>query len=220
MSMNNKSVLIIGATGALGTQCLRALSKASTEIHVFCRTPSKLADTDKALCKSVIVGNARNAQDVEEALAESKADFVILATGNGTDVGKSDTREKTGTALAKAMKQPGLEKVKAVVISSHGAAETKIIVGFGIGMMIAYHLKHVMSDHTLQEAAFATVADRTLIVRPTALKDNKGGNKVVEFDGTKKGPSIEIDRSDVAAWICNQMTKPKFVGRKVCLTNA
>ena len=229
MSQNNdnmKSVLIIGATGALGLQCLRHVAEAPTvgHVHVLCRTPSKFSDTDKRLCDSVIVGNARDAQDVEKALVASKADYVILATGNGMDVTKSDTREKTGRALAKVMMQPPFRHVKAVVVSSHGAADTKVKVGFGIGMMISYHLRHVFSDHTLQEQAFQEheLARRTVIVRPTSLTDEKGGNKIVEFNGQKKGPSISIDRSDVAEWITNEISKTptSFHGRKVCLTNA
>ena len=224
MSQQNKSVLIIGATGALGLQCLRHFSEdpTITKLHVFCRTPSKLSHADKTLCDSVITGDARNSKDVESALVQSDADYVVLATGNGMDLGKSDTREKTGQALAKAMSQPALQHVKAVVVSSHGAADTKIKVGLGIGMMISHHLRHVLHDHTLQEQAFegSLLSERTLIVRPTALSDDKGGKKLVEFDGNKKGPSINADRSDVAAWITAEIAKSAFQGRKVCLTTA
>lgn len=224
MSFNEKSVLIIGATGALGLQFLRKFAEDPniTNVHVFCRSPSKLSDTDRRLCESIITGDARSASDIEKALIESKADYVVLATGNGADLRKTDTREKTGQALAQAMSKASLQHVKAVIISSHGAADTKIKVGMGIGMMISHHLRFVLADHTRQEGAFANLSKRTLIVRPTALSDNKGGHKIVEFDGTKKGPSINIDRSDVAAWVTKEVAKsPRaFLGRKVCLTSA
>ena len=220
MSINNKSVLIIGATGALGLQCIRHLSEEPTvtEIHVFCRNPSKLSDSDKRICDSIITGDARSAADVEKALAQSKADYVVLATGNGADLRKTDTRQKTGEALACVMSKPPFHHVKAVIVSSHGAAETKIKVGMGIGTIIAYHLRHVFADHTLQEKAFDGLMKRTLIVRPTALTDDKSGKTVVEFDGQKKGPSINIDRSDLAAWITKEISSD-FQGRKVCLTS-
>ena len=224
MTHQNKSVLIIGATGALGLQCLRHFAEepSISNLHVFCRSPSKLSSTDKSLCDSIITGDARNPLEVERAIMQSNADYVILATGNGMDLRKSDTREKTGQALAKAMNQPALQHVKAVIVSSHGAADTKIKVGMGIGLMISYHLRHVLKDHTLQEQAFEGLASRTLIVRPTALSDNKGGKKLVEFDGNKKSPSINADRSDVAAWITTEISKnaASFEGRKVCLTTA
>ena len=221
---NNKSVLIIGATGALGLQFLRHLAEepAIHSIHALCRNPSKLSSSDRALCDSVVTGNARDPKDVEKALVQSKANYVILATGNGADVGKSDTREKTGQALACVLHKVEFQNVKAIVVSSHGAADTKIKVGFGIGMLIAYHLRYVLADHTLQEKAFEGLEDRTLIVRPTALSDDKGGKKVVAFDGAKKGPSINIDRSDVAVWVTKEISKDEstFQGRKISLTSA
>jgi NAD(P)-dependent dehydrogenase (short-subunit alcohol dehydrogenase family) len=222
MTIENKSVLIIGVTGGMGLQLLRHLAEESSvsEIHALCRNPDKLAQSDKRLCDSIVTGDAKNPPDVEKALIKSKATYVILATGNGMDVSKSDTREKTGQALAKVVAKPQFGHVKVVVVSSHGAADTQIKVGFGIGLMISHHLRHVLSDHTRQEEAFEGLAKRTLIVRPTALSDDKGGKVLVEFDGNKKGPSINADRSDVAAWITEQIAASDFKGRKVCITTA
>ena len=224
---NKKSVLIIGATGSLGLQLLRHIAKEASieEVHVMARTPSKLDAVDRSLVTSVEKGNARNTIDIEKALRATKANYVILATGNGHDVSKSDTREVTGHALAKVMKQEEFDHVQAIIMSSHGASETKVIVGFGIGMLLSFYLRHVFGDHTRQEAQFdnSTLKNRTLVVRPTSLTDDKAIDNVdaiVEFDGTKKSPSISIDRSDVAAWVTREITtKPAIVGRKVCLTN-
>ncbi|CAB9515621.1 nad-dependent epimerase dehydratase [Seminavis robusta] len=227
MTTGNKSVLIIGATGALGLQLLRHLAKNSSigEVHVMARTPSKLESADRALAASVQKGNARDANDVETALRNSKANYVILATGNGHDVSKSDTREATGRALALVLKKPEFSNIQAVVMSSHGVAETNVIIGFGLGMLLAYYLRHVFVDHEKQEAEFDSLTERTLVVRPSGLSDDKAIENldyIVEFDGIKKGPSINIDRSDVAAWVTREIASSKaFIGgRKVCLTNA
>lgn len=224
MPNNTKSVLIIGATGALGLQIIRHVAEEPTvsELHVFCRNPSKLSESDKRVCDSIITGDARRALDIERAIAQSKADYVVLATGNGADVRKTDTRQKTGEALAHVMRKPAFRNVKAVIVSSHGAGDTKIKVGMGIGMMIAHHLRHVLADHTLQEKAFDDLMDRTVIVRPTALTDDKSGKDLVEFDGNQKGPTINIDRSDLAAWISREISADPadFCGRKLSLTSA
>lgn len=222
MSITTKSVLIIGATGAMGLQILRHCAQNSNieQVHVFCRTPSKLSEADKKLCSSILTGDARNSQDVEKAMRESQANYVILATGNGADLKKTTTREKTGQALAATMAKPEFQKVNAVIVSSHGSAETKIIIGLGLGWLLEQHLKHILDDHTEQEKAFTNLMTRTLIVRPTALSDNKGGAKIVEFDGTKKGPSINIDRSDVAEYITGAIAHMNFTSGKVCITNA
>ena len=231
MTMNNnskKSVLIIGATGALGLQLLRHMAEQSSinEVHVMARDPSKLEAKDAALTKTVQKGNAREARDIERALLATRANYVILATGSGNDTSKSDIREATGRALASVLVKPNFSQVQCVVMSSHGASETKVIVGFGIGKFVEYHLRHVFDDHTKQEAQFdvKSLKERTLIVRPTSLTDDKPAKSldfVVEFDGCKKGPSINVDRSDIGEWVAREIsTKPAIVGRKVCLTNA
>ncbi|KAL7564623.1 hypothetical protein ACA910_009313 [Epithemia clementina (nom. ined.)] len=228
-SSSSKSVLIIGATGGLGQQCLHHLSQEvlAPKIHILCRNPTKLSKSQQAMCASIVLGDARQQQDVERALVGSQADYVFLITGSGSDLSKkaNSIRQVTGQALAETLKKSAFQHVKAVVVSSNGAGGSKIIVGLGIGAMISRHLRHVMKDHDLQELAFADLMDRTLIVRPTSLTDDKGGKELVEFGDEEKGPSINADRSDVAAWICTQVfhSNPKSsspFGRKVNLTNA
>lgn len=228
ISQNNskKSVLIIGATGALGLQLLRHIAKEPSvqEVHVMARNPDKLQTSDRTLVTSVQKGDARNAKDVEHALRTTEANYVILATGNGNDTSKSDTREATGRALATVLAKNDFTHVQAIIMSSHGAAETKVIVGFGIGKLVEFHLRHVFRDHTEQEAQFDELQKRTLVVRPTSLTDDKPINDldaIVEFDGQKKSPTINVDRSDIAAWVTREIaTKSAIGGRKVCLTNA
>eukprot|EP00980_Cylindrotheca_fusiformis_P016366 scaffold4879_cov57-Cylindrotheca_fusiformis.AAC.1 len=141
---NQKSVLIIGATGNLGLELLRHAAKDSKidEVHVMARTPSKLDAADRSLVTSIEKGNARDTNDIEHALRKTKANYVILATGNGKDVSKSDTREATGRALAMALQKEEFSQVQAIVMSSHGASETKVVVGFGIGKLISFYLRH------------------------------------------------------------------------------
>ncbi|KAL3912185.1 MAG: hypothetical protein SGARI_001288 [Bacillariaceae sp.] len=212
-SINKKSALIIGATGALGLQLLRHLAKDPQvdEVHVMARTPSKLDLNDRVLATSVQKGNAREPKDIEQALRAcgTAITHVILATGNGHDLSKSDTREATGRALATVLIKPEFHHVQAVVMSSHGAGETKVIVGMGIEQF---------------DTAKGNLKRRTLVVRPSSLTDDKPLNDlkgIVEFNGTKKGPTINIDRSDVAAWVTREVaTKKTIGGRKICLTNA
>ena len=226
---SKKSVLIIGATGSLGLQLLRHIAKESykiDEVHVMARNPNKLDKADRSLVNSIEKGNARDTHDIEQALRKTKANYVILATGNGHDVSKTDIREATGRALATVLQNDEFKDVQAIIMSSHGAAETKVIVGFGIGMLISFYLRHVFGDHTRQEAQFQTpsLEKRTLVVRPPSLTDDKALNDlkyVAEFDGLTKSPSISVDRSDIAAWVTREIaTKPAISGRKVCLTNA
>jgi hypothetical protein len=208
-----------------GLQCIRHLAGEPSiqSIHALARAPSKLSASDKALCKTVHTGDALVAHDVEQALAVTKANYVLLATGNGANLGKTDTRQMTGKILATVLCKPAFEHVKVIVISSNGAGGSVIKVGMGIGMLVSTHLRHVLRDHTLQEQEFSTLMDRTLIVRPTSLSDGKAGKVLVEFGDKDKGPTINADRADVAQWITQEISKggsAAFRNRKVNLTSA
>lgn len=214
-----KSVLVLGATGKTGIECIRELSGHSSkpQIHAFCRDPSKLNNNDKALCASIVEGNARKEADIERALSKSKADVVVVSLGNGESVKKNDIRTTSGQALAAVMKKPDFKHVQALIVSSTGAGSSRIIVGFGIGKLISFHLRHVLNDHSGQEMAFAPaeLKKKTTIVRATALTDNKATGKLVTFGDLDKSPSIETNRVDLAKWITNEICNSGNIFGKV-----
>ena len=218
----SQSILLIGATGRSGYQILHQLLVNSTKpkVHVFCRDPTKLAPEYHKRCASVYQGDARSAKDIEHAIAASDADIVIVAIGNGDNLKKTDTRTANAQALATVMKQPGMEHVKAVVVSSTGAGPTEIIVGMGIGKLIEHHLRHILRDHDGQEAAFldSGLGDRTVIIRPTSLTDGKATGKIIEFGNKVKSPTIKIDRGDVAVYVVKEACGGSFRGKAVNIT--
>lgn len=217
------SILVIGASGRTGQECLRQLAQhpAKPALHAFCRDASKMDPQDAKLCQSIVTGNARSEQDLYNALDTTNADTVIVSIGNGDDTSKTDIRTASARALVNVLtKNPQFEHVRVLVVSSTGAASSDIIVGFGIGKLISFHLRHVLADHTGQEAAFQSIQDRTVIVRPTALTDKKATGKLVEFGDKDKSPSIETDRSDLASFIVQEILGEtrKFGGRAVNVT--
>lgn len=220
MSTSNKqqSILLIGATGRSGNEILKQLLANNTKpkVHAFIRDPSKLEPEYKDKCASIFKGDARSPSDIERALTESNADLVIVAVGNGDDTGKSDIRTTNAQAVATAMEQPGMESVNAIVLSSFGAGPTQVKVGFGIGKLIEYQLRHVFKDHDGQESAFLDngLADRVMIVRPTSLTDGKANGKIIEFGDSEKAPSINIDRGDVGVFVAKEACSIPFAGGK------
>ena len=131
----------------------------------------------------------------------------------------------TGESLARAMKKPKFRHVTAVIVSGMGASESRINVGFGKGRLYEFYLRHVIVDHTGQEAAFhddEQLYDRTLVVRPTLMVDkkNNAGRKLVTFGDTDRCPTIGIDRTDVASWIVGEITDGVVGRRSVNITNA
>ena len=222
-SNTNTSVLILGATGRIGLEILYQLSKHNSkpDIHAFVRDPTKLSPSDRALFKSIVKGDARSSDDIKQAIDETDANVVVVAVGNGDNVAKSDIRTANARALVAILDQPQYQHIRAVVISSNGAGPTKIKVGMGIGKMIAFHLRHVLRDHTGQEAALGPIMDRTVILRPTALTDKEPTGKPVYFGDKDKPPTINISRADVATVVAEEICGGTSAGGKVInLTNA
>ena len=165
----------------------------------MCRDPSKLSDETKACCEGIVQGNARDAKDTEHALKVSKADLVIVAIGNGDSVKKNDIRTASAKALVSVLTTTGYRNVRAVVVSSIGGGGSKIKVGFGVGMLISFHLRHILHDHDGQETEFLTsMKDRTFVVRPTGLTEGKATGKVVPFGDREKCPIGQENRRKIA----------------------
>ena len=69
-----------------------------------------------------------------------------------------------------------------VVVSSVGAGDSRLIVGYGLGKVLALYLRHALADLNHQEAALLeAVPDRTVIVRATGLTDGIATGKLAEF---------------------------------------
>lgn len=223
--MPRPSILIIGASGRLGLNLIQAAAALPEPpaVHAFLRTPSKLPPSHSNLCQSVLQGDGCNAQDIGHALQATSADIVIVAVGVPNSLARSDLRRRSAQAL---MQQVGdkarFPNVKVVCVSSTGAGGTTIDFGMGVGRVMQFMLRHIMADHTGQEAEMKAAIDdraRLWIVRPTSLTDGKHGGKVVTFDGNKRAPGTKIDRADVARWIMEGVCGPgDAFGGEVCIT--
>lgn len=205
---DNQSVLVIGATGLTGIAILQELSNhpSKPEIHVMARDPTKLLDINVNI-KSVSEGDARSSVDIENALSASNADWLVLSVGLGNNLSKTDIRTANAKAAAHVLKKPNFRHVRTMVMSSSGAGSSKVIVGFGIGKFIEFHLRNVFHDHTGQERAFQGLEKRTIIARPTSLTSGAPVGDLVTFGDKEKSPTIHTDRADLAEWmvakICN-----------------
>jgi nucleoside-diphosphate-sugar epimerase len=218
---NEKSVLLIGATGKTGLAILEQLTKhpSKPSVHVLCRDATKLAQNYQDQCASILKGNARNASDIEMALVQTQADWVIVCVGNGESVAKNDIRTANANATVRVLKQPQFQHVRALVVSSIGAGSSRVIVGMGIGKLISYHLKHVLADHTGQEAAFSQIQKRATIVRATSLTDGQPTGKLAYFEDKSKCPSIKTDRADLAEWVAEEVCGNNNKSRVVNVTS-
>jgi putative NADH-flavin reductase len=74
---HQQAVLVIGATGRTGLECICHFANHQTNpaAHAFFRDADKLNDKDKALCTSIVQGDAFSPKDLERALSERHSSF-------------------------------------------------------------------------------------------------------------------------------------------------
>ena len=203
----NQNILLIGATGGTGIELLQQLNDHPSlpKVHALVRNANKIG-VNANLCASVIQGDALNTTDIINALRQSQADTVIVSIGNGPkDVSKTELRTKSAKALVRALSISEFKHVQVLCVSSIGAGNSRINVGMGMGKLISFYIRHIIADHTGQEAALASIQNRTTIVRPTGLTVDKPVGHVVAFGDRAKAPTMETDRVDLAAWIVEQV---------------
>ena len=223
--LSSPSILLIGATGRAGHEIVNQLiaHPSQPQLHLFCDKSTEVDDKHREACASVYQGDSSRATDVLGALQETEANIVILSIDNrNRDTTKPDICTGSAWAVVSAMKMPGMDHVRAIVLSSTGAGTSRIRVRrMSYGRLLEYRQRHVLRDHRGQESAFFRNAldDRTVIIRTTVLTDGKATGNVIEFSDTERAPSFRIDRVDVAMYVAKEVCSGLARGRIVNITS-
>lgn len=226
--MQQSNILLFGATGRTGVQILRAKARhsesADISLHAFVRDESKLSKADRATCTSIQNGDACNVDDVSHAIEETNCNTIIVAIGS-VHMSKqaNDVREKSAHAITDAIADRQGE-IRVMLLSAVGAGDSTIKMGFGIGALIYFYLRHAMADQTKQEGVFKKAyaegnQKNLLILRPPELIDEKACGRVVtmEHDNMK---NFKIDRQDLAEWMLDACLDGSDFGKELCVTTA
>ncbi|QDI90150.1 SDR family oxidoreductase [Salicibibacter halophilus] len=96
------NILILGATGRVGTEITRLALGGQHEVKVLVRQPEKLAEVHDSL--TVIQGNVLNRQDLSEAM--NGVDVVVSALN--TD--KNNTLSRSTPLIVREMQEQGLQR--------------------------------------------------------------------------------------------------------------
>jgi len=169
-------ILVLGAAGRTGYECLKRLSRHESNpiVHGFCFDSLKIPEKERDhLCDerdgSIIEGDATNENHIEKALKRSKAQTVIVCIG---DSEKNDDvflpRTASAIALVRVLSQRRFQRVCAIVVSKEKSKPTYNIIN-----KKRERRRQIMfeEDHDGQEKAFLGIRDRVTIVRPTKFKD-------------------------------------------------
>lgn len=197
--------IIFGPTGGTGLELTRQCLGAGISTSAFLRTPAKL----KGLSPTCIVGNVRNAAEVEAALA-SPFDCIFISLGGSGIMSPDDTCSVGTRNIIAALKKAGASP-RLIVCSSMGVRNRGDISSF-----VAWMLKHPLADKDIQEAEVEASGLPYVIVRPTGLRD-AGAVGLASLAVVPSGPTptSSISRADVAAFMIAQATSDAHLSKAV-----
>lgn len=93
LNETNMKVLLLGATGNVGSRALPALIKHGHTVVAYVRTPSKLAPEKRAVLAGVVVGSVTDRSALKNAILTHDCDAVFHAAGVAQMFGRSKTGE-------------------------------------------------------------------------------------------------------------------------------
>lgn len=206
MTSDQTSILVIGASSRTGIECIHQLAEHLSKpvIHAFCDDVSELGEDVAKLCHTVTAGSVRHAVDVEEALEDTGANWVVLC-GDASDDDPLNRRQKnlrtvSAKNIVRVLTMPGYESVRVLVVSRIGAAKASNLKLSLRAKLCQLKQSQFLSDNAGQEQELKSIWDRTTVVRTTILTDNiTGSGRIVELSDHDKLPSLTTQRSELAS---------------------
>ena len=209
-------VTVFGATGKIGHLVVEQLLGAGHHVRALVRSPGKLTVEDDHL--EVIVAELDDAPAIRKAV--DGADAVISALGPAIDpfLRSGPLTEATRTIVA-AMHESGVRRLIALATVSVPDPRDRPglidrLVPVGIGLLIPGALREIQG---ISEVVTTSELDWTLarITAPIDIPTN--GTLRAGFLGGDVGAPMA--RTDVAAFLVDQLTDDRFVGASPAISN-
>jgi len=199
-------IVIFGATGATGRHLVEGALAAGHAVTAFARSPEALGEPRERL--RVATGDVNDAGSVQAAIAGQ--DAVICALGQRKGAPAADVT--TGTQnIVGAMEKAGVRRL--VFLSGYGAGDSLNEAHFVFRRIIRpLFLREMYAEKDRQEEIVRGSALDWIIVRPVRLSDGpaRGACRVIE-GAVSAGPSAEITRADVAAFMLGQLADDRYL---------
>jgi putative NADH-flavin reductase len=201
-------IVIFGATGATGRHLVEGALAAGHAVTAFARGPEALGEPRERL--TVATGDVKDAEAVRAAIAGHDAVICALGQRKGAPAGDMTIGVEN---IVRAMEASGVRRL--VFLSGYGAGNSKNEAHFVFRRIIRpLFLRDMYAEKDRQEAIISGSALDWIIVRPVRLSDGPagGGCRVIE-GSVSAGPSAEITRADVAAFMLGQLTDDRYLKR-------
>lgn len=207
------TVLLIGATGPTGREIIKAAQARGVAIRALARRPESLADAGVEVAK----GDVENTDSLRAAMRGASA--VVSALGTPLILKGPVTLLSRGTSnIVTAMKDEGVERF--LCITGMGAGDSRGHGGFVYDRIILPALLgRIYADKDRQEAVVRRSGLDWTLIRPAFLKSGPGRGRWREIAAWNGEPKMTaIDRADVAAFVMQELTAPRYARQSVNLS--
>ena len=190
-------LLIVGASGKMGTALVTAALGAGYEVNALVRSRAKAAHLPPGV--NIFEGDGRNAGALEAALKGVDA-AIIPAGGRKEPV----TAQVVGAALP-VLGALGIKRL--IVLSAYGALD-----GRGLYRWMMHTLaKPVSADKVETERLLRSSPTEWTAVRPGVLTDGPLSGKVQAGETAVLKGFPQVSRADVAQFIIGELQQRRFV---------
>ena len=210
-------VLVFGAAGKTGGLVVDEALAKGHEVTVLVHDAAKFAEhrtpTDRRV--AVMVGDATNPTDVRNAMAGQQA--VIDTIGGSTPYKETHLEATAGQVILDSMKAEGVKRL--LVVSAMGVGDSVEQSPFWYRyLMMPTYLRGTTKDKNEMEREVSSQAMEFVIARPAILTDGAPTGSVTVVTGEDKGH--KITRSDLAAWLVDQLQSDTYLGQAVTIVNS
>jgi putative NADH-flavin reductase len=205
MESKTYKLLIIGANGGIGRQCVELALQAGHHVTALLRDPTKLDIGHPNL--EIIKGDIMRPETFENYLENNDAIISAIGVSGGFGSDKPTTLYSLGNeTLLQTMDKKG---IKRAFFISASAIEISPVLPFYVRLAEKYIvqklLKHMYADLTLMEKLIKESNADWTIIRPPQLSDKPvTGNYRIAINTFLKN-CLKISRADVAHFIINNI---------------
>jgi putative NADH-flavin reductase len=198
-------ILILGASGGIGRQCVDIALAEGHKVTAVLRTPAKLNLTHSNLY--IVKGDISDPKTFSEHLKNKDAVISTIGVSGGFGKDKPTTLYSQGNFnILKEMKK---NDVKRAFFISASAIEVSPVTPFFIRLIIKYVvqklLKHMYEDLRRMEKIINESDANWTIIRPPELTDKPvTGNYRIAINTFLKN-CLKISRADVAHFMINNI---------------
>jgi putative NADH-flavin reductase len=203
-------LIIFGATGGTGRQCVDQALAQGHQVTAFVRQPAALAVQHPDL--TIIQGDITDHDAMQRAIPGHDVVISALGTRGGPAVLPEGTRN-----ILEAMASHGVRR--SLWVSSFGAGDSLQQMGWlSQTLIVKGLLRQAIQEKNAQEQIILASGGDWIIARPGGLTDGPlTGTYRVTGPGDKVGrPSIS--RADVADFMLKNLTDTRYARRAVGLT--